>query len=163
MELTGFDTHLLSFRVRVWGVREFVDRIAARWPDLLVSVSADQDAGYAPWRSGGIVLGDPEGEVYLVRDEPMRRSQEQSGYVVDAAGESPIALYYHRAATEVAVRVVEEWPTGAEGRPGTDTYPAEVVSGETFAVTLVTAADPAESDFAREVLDLLKDCLRTTR
>ncbi|MBB5959674.1 hypothetical protein FHS29_006295 [Saccharothrix tamanrassetensis] len=163
MELTGFDTHLLSFRVRVGSIRAFVDRIAEQWPDLLVSVSADQDAGYLPWRSGEVSFGDPEGEVYLVRDDRMRRSQEESGYVVDDDGASPIALYYNRAADVVEVRIVEEWPTGAEGQSETDAYPAEVVSAETFAVTLVTAEDPAEDEFARGVLDVLKECLRTAR
>jgi hypothetical protein len=42
----------------------------------MASNGVDRDAPHVRWRGGQLPLGDPEGEVYLVRDEPMRALQE---------------------------------------------------------------------------------------
>lgn len=60
-------------------------------PDLMASNGVDRDAPYVRWRGGQLPLGDPEGEVYLVRDEPMRALQEEQGYALTADRTGPLA------------------------------------------------------------------------
>lgn len=157
MEITGYDTVLVSFRVRPAHLRAFVERLAAEWPALLASNSADKGAGYAPWRDG-VPLDEPAGELYLVRDREMEALQAEEGYAETPDGASPVAVFYKPAPAEALdIRLLEEFP-GENG----DMYPARLVGREIFFVTLVTAADPAEGGFAKRVLDLLTESLTAT-
>jgi hypothetical protein len=157
VEITGYDTILVSFRVRPDHIRDFVERLVGEWPDLLASNSAAKDAGYQPWRSGAVTLGDPEGELYLVRDEQMRAQQQEEGYAEAPDGASPVAVYYNRAPASLDIRILEEWMT--EDGKERDSYPARLVGREIFLVTLVTAADPTEDGFAKRVLEMLTESL----
>lgn len=145
MELTGYDTVLVCDGLRTAQLRAFADRLAGEWPELLVSTGVDRDAPYLPWRGGAVAPAEPEGDLYLVRDESMRALQDEYGYAATPDGAGPVAVLYRRMAQRVAIRLVDD--------------PAELVGRELFEVTLITAADPGEDRFAAHVLDLLAQAL----
>ncbi|GAA3738290.1 hypothetical protein GCM10022225_21560 [Plantactinospora mayteni] len=132
MEITGYDSVLLAPSFEAQMLRTFIDRLAQRWPALLVTVeTGGESETQLRWtlrreRS----LPATEGWLYLLRDAEMDAYSDDHAYDPMPDGDGPLSVIYR--------------PDRSSG--GTQ-------------LTLVSPDDPAGHPFSGWAYDLLAECV----
>lgn len=153
MTITGYDTVLLSGGRIDAGVRLMLDDLHRRWPHMVVSFGMTNKT-FLPWPKTRSDLPAGTGEVFVARDNQMRRRWDDVGYSLEQ-DEGPFAVFYQPTGrSEVEIQLHEDpYNRGFRFEP----YPATLV---TIGLSLVTMVTPdIESQFSQRILDMLRQVL----
>lgn len=151
--ITGYDTVFLAAAPVDSAIRDLLDEVAARWPEMLVlTAEGDEDGDFRPWSEARPSVPSDEGRVLVAKDTAMVSFWDENGYELTAEGDGPFTILYQpMERTSLPVSALED-PYSRSGGAGFDPYEVRLL-GSSFSLVTVVTPDDTDEPFSRSVIE----------